>query len=1416
MVNHQTAIPGFHPAVGDWFGAACGRPTAMQQEAWAAIAAGRHTLISAPTGSGKTLAGFLAVIDRLLGRAVQAPQPDRVRVLYISPLKALSNDIERNLRAPLAGIAAHGAASGTPLAALRAQVRTGDTTAAERRAMLRRPPHILVTTPESLFILLASAGGRRLLGGVETVIVDELHALAGNKRGCHLSLSLARLEALTPAPPQRIGLSATVQPLSLAADWLTCGAPCALVDHGRRRALDLDLELPAEELSALLSNAGWEEVYDRLAALVEAHRTTLVFVNSRRLAERVARHLSDRLGDECVAAHHGSLAREQRLAAEQGLKNGRLKVVVATASLELGIDIGHIDLVCQLQSPRSLAVLLQRAGRAGHALDRLPKARLWPLSLEDLAECTALLHAVRTGEIDDLEPAGAALDVLAQHLVAAAEPAVLADELYRVICRAWPYRDLERHEFDAVLDMVAGGYSPRPGRRLPYLEWDRAAGLVRSRGRGAQVAMMNAGAIPDHFDYDVHLLPDELYIGTLNEDFAFESIPGDIFQLGNHSYRIVKVESGRVLATDAEGVPPGIPFWFGDAPGRSDRLSRAVGDLNRFAGAALDRGAELAAALAAEYRIAPPAAAQLAAYLETAYRALGALPDGHTLILERFFDDTENYHLIVHTALGVRLNRALGLALRKRFCRRFNFELQAAATDQSVLLSLGPTHSFPLAEVAGYLKAATVRELLIQALLVSPMFKARWRWNATIALAVLRVRNGKRQPPQFQRNDAEDLLALVFPDALACQENLSGDREVPDHPLIRQTLHDCLEVTMDCRGLERLLASLEAGRIRVLAADLNGPSPLAGGILNARPWAFLDDGAAEERRTLAVRQRPARQPGEAEALAVAGPGAIATVNADAAPRAASPDDLHDALVTAGFITAREATEVWGGPLWGGWLMALAGEQRAFAWRRADGEVLWCAAERVALPPALWPDGVWTIAPPEWLSADSAAAPAVEPLIAALALRLQVQGLVTAAELAAQFAMPPARVEAALHALQAEGTVIAIAENSREASAAPLWGLRHHAARARRLAREARRNRETLCTPQDWFAWLLEHHGLGVAGPLIDGQQVFGLIEGWAAPAAVWRRELCATRHPGWQADDMDRLLLGGRWLWRAARPASSALVRSSLVTIGARYGVVRPAAGDEPVPESTAGAMLARLRRGGALFIDDLIRPRDGPALLAAQGEAVLRELAGRGLVNADSWSALERLLLSDRIKRRLAHRLPAGYRQDDIPGRWSALVDAPFSEEDWLKGWAAILLRRYGIVHRAVVEPENLAPPWPRLRDMLRRMEDREEVRGGRFISGVPGEQFAAPGVTTRLIRQTAERLGQAPPEHAWCRLSSRDPLAAAAVSAGAPKLPAKAGYTLVFVNGRFRGAGEPGAWRWQGEPWAAAIKPPASMQTE
>ncbi|HET8700568.1 MAG TPA: DEAD/DEAH box helicase, partial [Nitrococcus sp.] len=801
-----------------------GRPTAIQVRAWSVIRTGGHALIAAPTGSGKTLAAFLAAIDALVREELAQAFTGQTAVLYISPLRALSNDIQCNLQLPLAGIRAELMRRRLSPVEIRACVRTGDTPPSERRRMRRQPPHIIVTTPESLYILLTSKSGREMLVSVRTVIVDEIHALAGSKRGAHLALSLERLTNLAGRSPQRIGLSATQKPIDAIAAFLTGGhEPCEIIDIGPGHERDLALEVPAAPLAAVLANEVWEEIYDRLAELIEAHRTTLVFVNTRRLCERVARHLAERLGDAVVTSHHGSLAREHRLEAELRLKTGRLRALVATASLELGIDIGDVDLVCQLGSPRSISALLQRVGRSGHGVDRIPKGRLFPLTRDDLVECTALLEAVRRGELDRVRCPGAPLDVLAQQIVAevAAAGECAEADLYRSLIRAWPYRRLDPETFAAVVRMLVEGFTSRWGRRGAYLHRDGVNARLRPRRGAGLVAVTNGGAIPDQFDYDVMLQPEGLRIGSVNEDFAFESIPGDIFQLGNTAYRVLKVESGRVYVESAQGAPPNIPFWFGEAPGRTDELSLAVSRLRMAMDARIAQGGT---ALARDYLInahglSPGAATQLADYLGAAREALGALPTRAHLVIERFFDALGDMHLVLHSPYGSRLNRAWGLALRKRFCRRFNFELQAAALEDSIVLSLGPTHSFALEEVAGYLRSATARAVLIQALLDAPMFNARWRWCATIALAVRRTRNGRRRPAQLQRQDAEDLLSVVFPDQLACAENLNGAREIPNHPLVSQTVHECLTETMDVAGLEQLLDGLERGTITLSCRD---------------------------------------------------------------------------------------------------------------------------------------------------------------------------------------------------------------------------------------------------------------------------------------------------------------------------------------------------------------------------------------------------------------------------------------------------------------------------------------------------------------------------------------------------------------------------------------------------------------------
>ncbi|HVR10197.1 MAG TPA: DEAD/DEAH box helicase [Thermoanaerobaculia bacterium] len=1037
----RSPIQDFHPAVAAWFAARFGSPTEPQERAWPSIMAGRHTLIAAPTGSGKTLAAFLAAIDQLVRAAQAGELRDETRVVYVSPLKALSNDVQRNLEEPLAEIRAELAARGLPDAPIRTLVRTGDTPAKVRAAMVRQPPHILVTTPESLFILLTSEGGRRMLATTRTVIVDEIHAVAGSKRGSHLALSLARLDALCAAPLARIGLSATQSPIEEVARLLIGASPadagerggasgpaaapasgetrrapgCVIVDAGHRRALDLGVEVPASPLEAVMAGEVWQEIYDRLAELIRAHRTTLVFVNTRRLAERATRHLADRLGEAAVASHHGSLSREQRLGCEQRLKAGQLKALVATSSLELGIDIGTVELVCQLGSTRSISTFLQRVGRAGHRLSAVPKGRIFPTSRDELVETAALLDAVRRGELDRLIVPPAPLDILAQHIVAAvAAEEWSEDGLFALVRSAHPYRDLSRADFDAVVTMLADGFSTRRGRRGAYLHQDAVAGRLRGRKGARLAAITSGGAIPDTADYQVVLQPSNTLLGTVHEDFAVESLPGDVFQLGNAAWRIDKIEPGRVLVEDAHGQPPTIPFWLGEAPARTEELSLAVSRLrqevaDRCAGPAGPAGA--AAWLRDEVGVGEEAAAQLVSYLAAAAAALGTMPSRTTLVAERFFDEAGDMHLVMHAPFGSRLNRAWGLALRKRFCQTFNFELQAAASEDAIILSLGPTHSFPLADAFHFLHSGSVRKVVTQAVLDSPLFPVRWRWAASRALAVPRWRGGRRVPAPRLRQDAEDLVAVVFPDQLACLENIVGEREVPDHPLVAEAMRDCLEEAMDTTGLERLLGRLERGELALVARDVTEPSPLAHEILAARPYAFLDDAPLEERRTQAVRVRRWLDPETASDLGALDAAAIARVREEAWPAAETADELHDALLTLTFVTAAEGRRSGWEPLFA--QLAEAGRATLLSGR------LWVAAERLALAAALHPDAVLApaIAPPARHARPWAPEEAAVEMVRG---RLQGLGPTTARELAAAAGLRQAAVEAALAALEGEG------------------------------------------------------------------------------------------------------------------------------------------------------------------------------------------------------------------------------------------------------------------------------------------------------------------------------------------------------------------------------------------------------------
>ncbi len=1412
----------FHPAVAAWFSQAFAAPTPPQAEAWPAISGGRDTLIAAPTGSGKTLAAFLASIDQLVRQGLETGLADEIRVVYVSPLKALSNDIERNLQWPLAGIRDKLLESGLPDVDIRVLVRTGDTAQSDRAAMRRRPPHILVTTPESLYLLLTSGSGRAMLASTRSVIVDEIHAVAGTKRGAHLALSLERLAALTPRPIARIGLSATQKPTDEIARFLvgtagldSSGHPtCAIVDSGHVRERDLALELPGAPLEAVMSGEVWGEIYDRLAQLIGEHRTTLVFVNTRRLAERVTRHLSERLGMEHVTSHHGSLAKESRLAAERKLKAGELRALVATASLELGIDIGDVDLVCQLGSPRSIATFLQRVGRSGHAVGATPKGRLFPLSRDELVECAALLDAVRRGELDRLILPEKPLDVLAQQIVAeVAAREWNEDELYRAFRQAYPYRDLTLEDFGSVVRMLAEGIATRRGRRAAYLHRDAVNRRLRPHKGARLTALTCGGTIPDNADYRVVLEPAETFVGTVNEDFAIESMTGDIFQLGNTSYRIRKIEPGRLRVEDAQGAPPSIPFWFGEAPARTDELSAAVARLRTAADHKLTHITQESLErtvrwLMTEWRLGESAARQITDYLAAAKGMLGVLPDQQTIVMERFFDESGGMQLVIHAPFGSRINRAWGLALRKRFCRKFNFELQAAATEDAIVLSLGETHSFPLDEVARYLNSTTVREVLVQALLAGPLFTTRWRWNATIALAIKRFHGGRKNPPQWQRMEAEDLVAVVFPDQIACAENIVGDREVPDHPLVSQTIADCLHETMDVDGLAALLAAIERGEQRVVTRDLTHPSPLAQEILNARPYAFLDDAPLEERRTQAVMSRRWLDPVTAADFGRLDGNAIERVRDEAWPGAETPDELHDALMLLACVTEDEGRNA-------GWiehLAALASARRAARLRVGDGHTLWVAAERLPMLQALFPNSRVeppVVAPDEFRDRNW---PHGEAAIEVVRARLQGLGPVTAVQLGGSLGLAVGKIDAALAGLESEG--FALRGRFTPHATETEWCERGLLARIHRYTIRQLRAEIEPATAADFLRFLLEWHGL-TTPPRPEGPQallaIIEQLEGFEAAAGAWEADILPSRMQDYDPEWLDALGLSGRALWARVTPPKvnngkdgyPSPVRTTPIALLTRknLGVWHMLTADRAPPElplsAAARAVAQHLAARGASFFDEILA---GTRLLRAQVEQALGELAAWGLVNADSFNGLRALLIpSDRRRGYTGARRRRMPRIDiEGAGRWALVRPLPparalggaasdnapsvrAADPDGVEQVARVLLRRYGVVFRRLLEREAAwLPPWYDLLRVYRRLEARGEIRGGRFVAGFAGEQYALPEAVSAL-RATRKKANS----DVLVSVSAADPLNLVGILTPGARVPALASNRVLYRDG-------------------------------
>jgi ATP-dependent helicase Lhr and Lhr-like helicase len=1338
----------FHPVIANWFLSQFKSPSEAQVQAWSAIQVGQSTLIAAPTGSGKTLAAFLAVIDQLVKQGLASTLPDQTQVLYVSPLKALSNDINKNLEQPLTGIGIALLESALPGVTIRTQTRTGDTSPIERRAMLKFPPHILVTTPESLFILLTSVSGRDMLKTVRTVIVDEIHALAGNKRGAHLMLSLERLEHLTESSPLRIGLSATQKPLTTIARYLTGNrdVPSTIIDTGHVRQRDLQIEVTSSPLEAIMANEVWVEIYDRLELLINEHHTTLIFVNTRRLAERVAAALADRIGQDAVTAHHGSLAKEHRLSAEHRLKQGQLKALVATASLELGIDIGEVDLVCQLGSPHSIAAFLQRVGRSGHRLGAIPKGRLFPLTRNDLLECTALLAAIAGNQLDSITIPDCPLDVLSQQIVAEVACREWDQlELFQAVTKAWQYRNLTFEQYTAVVKMLAEGYHTRRGRRSAYLHHDVVNGLLRPRKAARLTAIMNGGAIPDQFDYDVLLQPESLFIGTLNEDFAFDSMPGDIFQLGNTSYRMLKIDQGKVFVEDAHGQPPNIPFWFGEAPGRSHELSVAVSDINIKMDYLLDLDEAAARRFIANDLALPPAAAeQLYHYLATAKAALTALPSFNTIIFERFFDETGDFHFVIHSIYGSRVNKAWGLALRKRFCRRFNFELQAAADDNTIVLSLGPTHSFPLREPAGYLKSESAEAVLVQALLAAPMFPTRWRWVCNTALAVPRNRAGKKVPAYFQRNNAEDLVAVIFPEQLACFENLPGDREIPSHPLVEQTLWDCLHELMDSDGLKQLLRGIEDGTVTILTRDLTSPSPLSQEIITAKAYAFLDDAPAEERRTLAIQQRRFDSPQAAAEIGQLNPDAIARVRLEAWPETRDHDELHDALVILGFMTEQEGLV---GPLPGSTpypgasdrLALLQDNRRATVMTLAHGQRLWVAAERLHELQMLFPSSNYHPA----ISAIPADNVSPETLLREI-IRSRMEGLgpTTASQLAEPLGLDLSSVNQVLLALEGQGIIIQ--GHFTPGTNAIEWCERGLLARIHRYTLKQLRNQIEPVSPADFMRFLFRWHGLHDPVTGESGlAQVLHQLEGFNLPAASWEAEVLVKRVKPYFSSDLDQLCTSGRFVWlrlkKSGEYTPKSTAKSTPIAVVSRNHMecwYQQPSGHDVTPLGLSGNALkvyAILNQWGASFFQEIVNET---GLLKTQLEETLGELVTNGLITSDSFQGLRTLVLPQKTLHQRSKRYPS-YDPMATAGRWSLLRPPQRNTSDnftYVENVSRTLLLRYGVVFRKVLDREEGIPSWRELLYVYRRLEARGEVRGGRFVQGFAGEQFALPKALSLL----------------------------------------------------------------------------------
>lgn len=1361
LLHENDPLNWAHPLVRDWFIDKLGSPTEPQIQGWPFILAGKTTLISSPTGSGKTLAAFLVCIERLVRQSLLKELPNHIEVLYISPLKALSNDIQKNLAKPLAEISKLAKEYHLELEEIRVAVRTGDTLSRERQAMLKKPPHILVTTPESLYLLLTAEKSRAILSEVKTVIVDEIHALADDKRGAHLALSLERLDAITHNPPVRIGLSATQKPIELVASFLagTNRPKPALVNIGHERQLELSVEVPLSELGAVTSNVMWDEIYERLAELIKQNRSTLVFVNTRRLAERVAHHLSERLGEQQVAAHHGSLSRKLRLAAETKLKNGELQVLVATASLELGIDIGTVDLVCQIGSPRAIATLLQRVGRAGHWHGAISKGKIFATTRDELLECAALIYAIRTGDLDRLIIPQQPIDILAQQIVATCATGDWREaELLTLIRKAFPYAHLTQEIFDAVLEMLSEGIAGSRGRYGAYLFRDRVNGVVKARRGSRLVAITNGGAIPDNSLFTVIVEPQGVMVGTLDEDFAVESNRGDIILLGTTSWKIIRIESrtGRILVEDAHGAPPNVPFWRGEAPGRTIELSLQVSDLRQKISDMLLTNETSQRAVIVEWLhehcgLDNSGAEQLLEYISQGRALLGAVPTQKTVIAERFFDESGGMQLVIHAPFGARINKAWGLALRKRFCRSFNFELQAAATDDGINIALAEQHSFPLMDVFHFLHPNTIKEVLTQAVLQSPLFTTRWRWDATRSLALVRFRNGKKVPPNILRMLADDLLAAVFPDAAACQDNL-GDRaiEIPDHPLINETMKDALTEALDIDGLIIVLKRIISGEITCLAVDTATPSPFAHEILNANPYAFLDDAPLEERRARAVEMRRILPQSLLEEVGKLDPAAIFEVQQQAWPDIRNGDELHDFLQTCIACPLQhnlsEQQRIL--PIWQEYFDQLVTSGRV-GMALVANKPFWLAVEKANTFLAIYPHA---ILPSSLLTIEANTLEYFDALVTLIRGWMLQVGPITSRELSELLNINIADVDQAL--LKLETTGLILRGHFRHTFSNDIeWCERRLLARIHRLTLGKLRKEIEPISAAQFVRWLLTWQHV-TPGTQLKGEQglleIIRQLQGFEISANAWERQILAKRMHNYDPQILDRLCFTGAIGWGrlSPHPATITELEATLSTtnISSHTKRILPTSitpitffvreefngifrshhltneEDLTVLSHAAKSIYAYLKQKGASFFNDI---EQGVTYLKSEIEMGLWELVAAGIITADGFDNLRALIDPQRRLGRKGRRNKPRFSM----GRWSLLPNIEIHDStQQIEAVCWILLKRYGVVFREILVREKNIPRWRELLTTLRRLEDRGEIRGGRFISGFFGEQFALP----------------------------------------------------------------------------------------